>query len=42
MEDAAGFARRDAYMYGPVTKWQHRGMLINHGSKLCIPPNAVC
>ena len=39
MEDAAGFARRDAYMYGPVTKWRHWGMLIECGSKLRVPPN---
>ena len=39
MEDAAGFARRDAYMYGAVTKWWHWGMLIHCGSKL--PLNAV-
>ena len=23
LEDAAGFARLDAHMYGPVTKWRH-------------------
>ena len=23
LEDAAGFARRDIDMYGPVTKWRH-------------------
>ena len=28
LENAAGFARRDAYIYGPVTKWRHWGMLI--------------
>ena len=41
LEDAAGFARRDAYMYGPVTKWRHWGMLLHCGSKLHVPPNAV-
>ena len=41
LEDAAGFARRDEYMYGPVTKWQHWGMLIHCGSKLRVLPNAV-
>ena len=29
LENAAGFARRDAYMYGPVTKWWHWGMFIH-------------
>ena len=29
LENAAGFARRDAYMYGPVTKRQHWGMFIH-------------
>ena len=23
LENAVGFVRRDAYMYGPVTKWRH-------------------
>ena len=41
LEDAAGFARRHAYMCGPVPKWRHWGMLIHCGSKLCVPPNAV-
>ena len=26
LKNAAGFARRDAYIYGPVTKWRHWGM----------------
>ena len=41
LEDAAGL--RDAYMYGPVTKWRHWGMLIrlHCGRKLRVPPNAV-
>ena len=41
LEDAAGFARRDAYMYGPVRKWRHWGMFIHWGNKLHVPPNAV-
>ena len=41
LENAAGFARRYAYIYGPVTKWRHWGMLIHCGSELRIPPNTV-
>ena len=41
LEDAAGFARLDAHMYGPVTKWRHWGMFIHCGSKLRVRPNAV-
>ena len=40
-ENAAGFVRRDAYMYGPVTKWRHWSMFIHWGNKLCLPPNDV-
>ena len=29
LENAAGFARLDAHMYGPVTKWRHWGMFIH-------------
>ena len=29
LEDAAGFVRLAAYMYGPVTKWRHLGMFIH-------------
>ena len=29
LENAAGFVRRDAYIYGSVTKWRHWGMLIH-------------
>ena len=29
LENAAGFVRRDEYIYGPVTKWRHCGMLIH-------------
>ena len=41
LEDAAGFARLDAHMYGPVTKWRHWGMFIHWGNKLRVHPNAV-
>ena len=41
LENAAGFARLDAYVYSPVTKWQHWGMFIHWGNKLRIPPYAV-
>ena len=41
LEDAAGFARRDAHMYGPVTKRRHWGMFIHWGNKLRVRPNAV-
>ena len=41
LEDAAGFARLDAYLYGPVTKWRHWGMFIHWGNKLRVPRNAV-
>ena len=39
--NADGFARRDAYMYGPITKWRHWGMFIHWGNKLRVHPNAV-
>ena len=41
LEDAAGFARRDAYMYSLVTKWQHWGMYIHWENKPRVPPNIV-
>ena len=41
LKKAAGFARLDAYIYGPVTKWRHWGMFIHWGNKLPVPPNAV-
>ena len=41
LKNVAGFARLDAYIYGPVTKWRHWGMFIHCRNKLCIPPNAV-
>ena len=34
LEDAAGFARRDTYMYGSVTKWRHWGMFIHWGNRI--------
>ena len=27
VENAAGFAKLDVYIYGPVTKWHHWGSL---------------
>ena len=27
LENVDGFARLDAYIYGPITKWRHRVML---------------
>ena len=41
LENAAGFERLDAYVYGPVTIWRHWGMFIHWGNKLRVPPNAV-
>ena len=41
LENAAGFARLDAYVYGPVTKWWHWGIFIHWENKLRVPPNAV-
>ena len=41
LENAAGFARRDAYVYSPATKWRHWGMFIDWGNKLLFSPNAV-
>ena len=41
LENAAGFARLDAHMYGPVIKWRHWGMFIHWGNKLRVRPNAV-
>ena len=29
LANAAGFARQDAHIYGPITKWQHWGTLIH-------------
>ena len=36
LENAAGFARQDVYMCGPVTKWQHWGMFIHWGKFACL------
>ena len=41
LENVAGFTKLDAYIYSPVTKWQHWGMFIHWGNKLYFPPNAV-
>ena len=41
LENAAGLAKLDAYIYGPVTEWWHWGMFIHWGNKLRVPPNAV-
>ena len=41
LENVAGFVRRDAHVYSPVTKWQHWGMFIHWGNKLLVPLNAV-
>ena len=41
LENAADVAKLDVYIYGPVTKWWHWGMLIYCGNKLRIPLNAV-
>ena len=42
LENAAGFARQDVYIYvRPVTKWQHWGMFIHWGNKGHVPTNAV-
>ena len=38
LEDADGFARRDAYMYGPITKWRHCGMFIHLGKQTSRSP----
>ena len=29
LENAAGFAKLDVYIYGPIIKWQHWGMFIH-------------
>ena len=36
-ENAAGFARQDAYIYSPVTKWQHWVCLYNGDTNLAFP-----
>ena len=41
LENAAGFARLNAYVYGFVTKWRHWGMFIHWENKIRIPSNAV-
>ena len=41
LENAAGFAKRDVYIHGPVAKWWRWGMFIHWGNKCRIPPNTV-
>ena len=41
LKNAAGFARQDAYIYSPITKWQHWGMFIHCRNKLRVTLNAV-
>ena len=37
LENAAGFVRRDAYMYGPITKWRQWGIFIHWGTNFAFP-----
>ena len=41
LENAAGFARLDAHIHCPVTKWQLWDMLIHWRNKLHVRPNVV-
>ena len=41
LENAAGFGKLDTYIYSPVTKWRHWGMVIHWGNKRHVPLNAV-
>ena len=41
LENAAGCARLDVYIYGPVTKWRHWGMFLHWKNELPVPPNLV-
>ena len=41
LENAAGFVRLNAYVYGPITKWQHWDMYIHWENKLRMPPALV-
>ena len=41
LENVTGFARLNAYIYGPIRKWRHWGIFIHWGNKLRIPPNTV-
>ena len=41
LENAAGFVRLDAYVYGPVKKRRHCGTFIHWENKLRVPPNVV-
>ena len=38
LENAAGFARLDAHMYGPVTKWRHLGYVYTLGKQTSRSP----
>ena len=37
LENAAGFARRDAYIHGPVAKWRHWVCLYIGGMNFAFP-----
>ena len=37
LENVAGFMRADTYIYGPVTKWRHWGMLIHGETNFAFP-----
>ena len=37
LENVAGFARLDAYVYCPVTKWRHWGMFIHWETNFAFP-----
>ena len=41
LEDAAGFAKQDAYMYGPVTKWRTLGKQTSRSPERCTAQNAT-
>ena len=37
LENVVGFARQDANIYSPVTKWQHCGMFIHWETNFTFP-----
>ena len=41
LKNAAGFARLDVYIYGPVTKLWHWGMFLHWKNELPVLPNLV-
>ena len=47
LENVSGFVRRDTYIYGPVTKWQHwvclytMGVQTSRSPKRCTSRNAM-